>query len=294
MSLLTPLGKPQYLFRPRCALKRFLVELHILELPNFVRLPWGENLEVDLADPVGYALASQSGLFDIVTTEVVWRLTQSGDTAFDVGANIGYFTSLLAHRVGTAGKVLAFEPHPATFPFLQRNIALQGPCCGPICAYNVGLSESDGDGTLDILPERTNHTSYAFLTDKSSSTSVNVKLLRGDRFMANRSIGLMKIDAQWHEEAVLKEFGAHLRAGTIRDIVFEEEAPFPAPSHRILLDAGYTILWFEEHLRGPKIIAPSDKPKNLRPYDMYPSYLATLDPQRAHQRLAPAGWRSFN
>jgi FkbM family methyltransferase len=294
MSLLTAFGKPQYLFRPRCALRRLLVQLHILDLPHLVRLPWRKNLEVDLADPIGYALATQGGLFDIVTTEVVWRLTQAGDTTFDVGANIGYFTSLLANRVGVAGKVLAFEPHPGTFSLLQRNVALQGPSSGGITAYNVGLSEFDGQGTLDILPERLNYTSYAFLTDKTSATSINVKLSRGDRFVSTGGhIGLMKIDAQWHEASVLKGFGSHLRSGVIRDIVFEEEAPFPAPSHRVLLDAGYTILWFEEHLRGPKIIAPTDKPKNLRPYDMFPSYLATLDPRRAEQLLARPGWLSF-
>jgi FkbM family methyltransferase len=293
MSLLTSLGKPQYLLRPRYALRRLLIQLHILDLPHVVRLPWRKNIEVALADPVGYALASQGGLFDIVTTEVVWRLTQPGDTAFDVGANMGYFTSLLAHRVGRRGKVLAFEPHPTTFPQLQRNVELQGRIGGAISAFNVALSDSDGEGVLDILPERKNHISYAFLTDKPSSTSVNVKLMRAERFMADGAIGIEKIDAQWHEASVLKGFGEHLRAGVIRDIVFEEEAPFPAPSHRVLLDAGYTILWFEEHLSGPKIIAPSDKPKNLRPYDMFPSYLATLDPRRAERLLSIAGWQSF-
>jgi FkbM family methyltransferase len=293
MSLLTPLGKPQYLFRPRSALRRLLFQLHILDLPRIVRLPWIKNLEVDLADPVGYALASQGGLFDIVTTEVVWRLTQPGDTAFDVGANMGYFTSLLAHRVGRPGRVLAFEPHPVTFPLLKCNIELQGRSGGAISAFNVALSEATGEGTLDILPERKNHISYAFLTDKVSRTSVNVKLMRGDEFITGGNIGIMKIDAQWHEVSVLKGFGEQLHSGVIRDIVFEEEAPFPAPSHRVLLDAGYTILWFEEHLRGPKIIAPSDKPKNLRPYDMFPSYLATLDPRRAERLLSAPGWQSF-
>jgi FkbM family methyltransferase len=293
MSLLTPFGKPQYLFRPRSALRRLLVQLHILDLPRVVRLPWTKNLEVDLADPVGYALASQGGIFDIVTTEVVWRLTQPGDTAFDVGANVGYFTSLLAHRVGKAGRVFAFEPHPITFPLLQRNIELQGRSGGAIYAFNVALSESAREGTLDILPERQNHISYAFLTDKTSSTSVNVKVMRGDEFMANGKIGVMKIDAQWHEASVLKGFGTYLRSGAIRDIVFEEEAPFPAQSHQVLLDAGYTILWFEEHLRGPKIIAPAATPRTLRPYDMFPSFLATLDMKRAERLLSAAGWQSF-
>src|ERR1700733_9046417 len=141
MSILTPLGKPQYLFRPKYALRRLLIRLHVLDLPHLVKLPWGKNLDVDLSDPVGFALASQGGLFDIVTTEVIWRLTQPGDTAFDVGANIGYFTSLLAHRAGKAGKVFVFEPHPITFSLLQQNIELQGTSGASIYPFNVALSE---------------------------------------------------------------------------------------------------------------------------------------------------------
>jgi len=44
------------------------------------------------------------------------ELVQPGWTAIDVGANIGYFTLLMAKRVGPQGKVIAFEPlaeHPA-------------------------------------------------------------------------------------------------------------------------------------------------------------------------------------
>src|ERR1035437_228922 len=96
MSLLTALGKPQYLFRPRWALRRLLMELGISQFQEIVRLPWGSKLELELTDPVGIAIASQ-GLYEFMTTEVVWRLTQKGDRTFDVGANVGYFTSLLAH-----------------------------------------------------------------------------------------------------------------------------------------------------------------------------------------------------
>ena len=292
MSLLTALGKPQYLFRPRWALRRLLMELGISQFQEIVRLPWGSKLELELTDPVGIAIASQ-GLYEFMTTEVVWRLTQKGDRTFDVGANVGYFTSLLAHRVGPAGAVLAFEPHPGTLARLQRNVALQGRNGGLIVTYGTALGETDGEGILDLLPQRLSHTSYAFLTDKPSCTSLNVKISRGDKFMVEGNVGLMKIDAQYQEAAVLKGFGKYLRSGAIRDIVFEEELPYPADSHCVLLDAGYSIFWFEEHLAGPRLIAPTMKPKNLRPYDIPCSFLATLNPERAERLLSPSGWQSF-
>jgi FkbM family methyltransferase len=46
-----------------------------------------------------------------------------GDTFLDVGAHIGFFTLIAAHMVGPRGRVVAFEPDPTNFSFLQRNIA---------------------------------------------------------------------------------------------------------------------------------------------------------------------------
>lgn len=59
----------------------------------------------------------------------------------------------------------------------------------------------------------------------------------------------MKVEA-WHDAWVLAGFGDALRDCSIRDIVFEEDAVYPALSHKILLDAGYKFLWFDQRLSG--------------------------------------------
>ena len=52
------------------------------------------------------------------------RILAPGMTLVDVGANDGLFTIAGAHKVGPAGKVLAFEPSEREFQILNRNIAL--------------------------------------------------------------------------------------------------------------------------------------------------------------------------
>lgn len=47
-----------------------------------------------------------------------------GNTVYDVGANIGYITLMMAHNVGTDGKVFAFEALPANVERIQKNVAL--------------------------------------------------------------------------------------------------------------------------------------------------------------------------
>jgi FkbM family methyltransferase len=39
---------------------------------------------------------------------------EPGMVVLDIGAFLGYYTLVAAHRVGPSGKVFAFEPTPAT------------------------------------------------------------------------------------------------------------------------------------------------------------------------------------
>jgi FkbM family methyltransferase len=59
--------------------------------------------------------------------ELQWalgELVRPGMTAFDVGANIGYITLMLARGVGQTGHVVAFEALPANVERLEHNLAL--------------------------------------------------------------------------------------------------------------------------------------------------------------------------
>jgi len=155
---------------------------------------------------------------------------------------------------------------------------------------NVALSDVDGEGSLDNFSDEEDNTSYSFLTDKPASKALTVKMVRGEKYLSS-NVTLMKIDAQWHEASVLAGLGDGLRAGAIRDIVFEEDAPYPAPSHEILLDAGYKILWFDQRLSGPVVISPDERPKGIQSYEVLPSYLATRDESRARNLLSTRGWQ---
>jgi FkbM family methyltransferase len=44
--------------------------------------------------------------------------------AFDVGADVGYYTLLLARGVGPKGRVIAFEPNPFNLTYLKEHLCL--------------------------------------------------------------------------------------------------------------------------------------------------------------------------
>jgi FkbM family methyltransferase len=67
-----------------------------------------------------------TGAFEPFETEILLNELRPGDSVIDVGANVGYYTLLFARRVGDHGRVFAFEPDPANFELLRRNVEANG------------------------------------------------------------------------------------------------------------------------------------------------------------------------
>ena len=74
------------------------------------------------------------GLFEPDETSLVTQLLGPGDTFLDVGAHIGWFTTI-ASAQSAAGQVIACEPFPANADLLKKNLALNA-------AQNVKVVES--------------------------------------------------------------------------------------------------------------------------------------------------------
>ena len=58
------------------------------------------------------------------STSLVQTVVRPGQTVMDIGANIGYYTCLMAKLVGDSGFVLAFEPMDEAYIAMSRNCAL--------------------------------------------------------------------------------------------------------------------------------------------------------------------------
>lgn len=75
------------------------------------------------------------------------RLVRPGDTAYDVGANIGLYTRFMAHF--GAGRIVALEPMSENRPLLMDNIALGG-LRGRVVVLPCALADRDGQEALQI------------------------------------------------------------------------------------------------------------------------------------------------
>ena len=71
-----------------------------------------------------------------------WYRPEPGDVVFDLGAYCGVSSYYFSQKVGSTGKVYAFEPDPLNFSLLQRNIARHS--LTNVVAVPVAISASSG------------------------------------------------------------------------------------------------------------------------------------------------------
>src|SRR4051812_657990 len=76
-----------------------------------------------LVVPRGFAGTYGEG-YEPAVAGALERLVGPGDVCADVGAHVGFFTMLMAHRAGPDGRVVAFEASKENVGYIARSVAL--------------------------------------------------------------------------------------------------------------------------------------------------------------------------
>lgn len=289
--MIASVWKPWYLFRPLQLARRAWGAVRGPGAPpTVVRLPWGVEIELVPTETIGRAIWT-TGIYDLAVSEALWRLTRPGDLAVDAGANIGYMTGLLAVRAGATGRVLAFEPHPAVADKLRANVArvTARPGTARIEVRQTGLSGTAGVARLQTHPDATANHGLAFIGDGEGGLSIRTERL--DEVVGADSVGVLKLDVEGHEPAVLAGAGGLLADRRIRHLVFEDHTGPKGEVRRVLEAAGYRVYGLGWRMRGP-VLGDPDGPPVRRHYEP-PNYLATVAPAEVERTMSRRGWDLF-
>jgi FkbM family methyltransferase len=168
----------------------------------------GFRLCVELGDWLGRHIYVM-GEYEPATTQIIKALLQSGDTFIDVGANIGYFTLLATSRVGSTGKVFAFEPVPETRGMLLRNLRLNR--VANVVVREEAVADQAGEVTLFIGPANHRGTSSMRSLPDSSGVLEVPKGRLDDLLPAGERVRLIKIDIEGAEYLALEGMSRCLR-----------------------------------------------------------------------------------
>ena len=88
---------------------------------------------------------TQYGIYEPEETALIKKLVKTNHIVLDIGANIGYFTLIMAKQ---CKQVYAFEPQPRNFHTLKKNINLNQ--LSNVKLYNMAVAETTGEATLHL------------------------------------------------------------------------------------------------------------------------------------------------
>ncbi len=133
-----------------------------------------------------------------------WMRTQvsPGSSVIDVGANIGYYTTLAAVLAGPQGRVLSVECVPSIVAHLEQHLRLNG--CRNVTLAPVALGEEEGSTNVYRGAEGNIGTSST-VGDGNPEATVPVTTLDSLIDSADlQKVALVKIDVEGDEFRVLR------------------------------------------------------------------------------------------
>ena len=197
------------------------------------------------------------------------RALKEGDTFYDVGAHIGYFSIFCSFLVGKTGKVIAVEPEDSNFSYLEHHIELNKnrntiPIQGVI---------SDVDGQLDLNINQANDGGHTLLDiskltgnlqSEESTNTVKTHSYTLDTLInlnALPSPNVIKIDTEGAELLVINGGKKTIRPEKVPFVVCECNTTGSNTMllRKAMIARGYQTFTFEGKDRFPKLI-----PHNLK------------------------------
>jgi FkbM family methyltransferase len=158
------------------------------------------------------------GLFEPAETRVVTEILNPGDTFIDLGAHIGWFTTIASRQVSLDCSVISCEPYPPNAGVLRGNLALND-------VQNVHLVEmalGSEPGELTLAPTRDSGSITALDWGPGQLTTTTMTTL-DDVAPDVPAITLLKMDAEGWEPHVLRGGSATLLR--TKHVLFEINKP---------------------------------------------------------------------
>jgi FkbM family methyltransferase len=147
-------------------------------------------------DDLDSSRLTRFGIYQPEQTKLIKKLVKKKHTVIDIGANIGYFTLIMAQQ---AKQVHAFEPEARNFEILKKNVELNG--FSNVKLHNLAVAETNGKTTLHLCDiGRGMHRIYPSQWCKEGTT--NVQTVRIDDIIEEADF--IKIDIEGAELGALK------------------------------------------------------------------------------------------
>lgn len=168
------------------------------------RVAGGLRIRMRYRERLGLSTLLNGG-FENEELEYVRNALKPGDIAFDVGANIGLFSLVLAQAVGSSGRVIAFEPLPSNAERAEANLNFNRLSNARVLVTAVG--SEDGVVQLNMAEDPAYPSIQCVAENQGTGQFLRVPITRLDtvwRQMGSPSVKCVKIDVEGAELDVLQ------------------------------------------------------------------------------------------
>ena len=217
-----PGNQGQRLLRMLAAVK-WQLHKRILKSPRLLQLASGKSFraypDCVVSSALIYADFPEYEEFTFVRSHL-----NASDSVIDIGANVGHVGLLLSDVVDSA-EIYAFEPTPLTFARLKENWSLN-PSSNPPHLYQLAVGNCVGEVLMPDQqdPNTMNSIITAEKAGESGIRTVAVPITSLDAMSETwkgKSVGLLKIDVEGHEDAVFDGARNFIATHRPRLIMFE-------------------------------------------------------------------------
>jgi FkbM family methyltransferase len=207
--------------------------------PARVEIPFIDNSKLFMQKGMTGATGNYyCGLHEVDEMGFTLHFLREGDLFVDVGANIGSYTILSAGAVGA--RVIAVEPIPSTFRFLEENVLLNG-LTDLVKCRRVGIADRVGTMKFSSESDTMNR-----ILEEDEKDSIDVPVETIDSMLEGQCPKLMKIDVEGYEYQVLMGAIETLRNDKLEAIIMEtnglsqKHGHTPEDLRKLLSDFGFT------------------------------------------------------
>lgn len=203
----------------------------------------------------------KTGAYEPQLAQLVRDLVGPGSHAIDVGANVGFYSVLLANLVGPAGRILAIEPNRQALDLLRSNITsndadqivvVQDVAVGAQAAQEASLY------LIEDQPEFSSLKPTLHPAGNGQVTSDSVRMLTIDSLAEQHGISpsFIKIDIEGGELEALKGAQRVLRSAKPSVLCEIAGAGLMGPSHwsdvvSHMAGIGYRVVSVEDRSSAP-------------------------------------------
>ena len=198
------------------------------------------------------------GCWEMHITPLFEGLIKEGFTVIDIGANMGYYTLIAGLRVGSSGRVYAFEPAPNNYDILRKNIEING-LSNIVISSQKALLDKQGEVEFRAYETQTGGSSIFYKDPQIAGQNISVQTAALDVFLGDTSkVDVIKLDAQGAEPLIFEGMKNVIASSPNLKIILEfapecliASGNEPGEFLQSILDMGFSIKLIDRYSGNP-------------------------------------------